>query len=80
MLLHHHMRECYNIIDGAMASDDDTEDDDNAGVTTTAPAVGGDPRTPKQDGRPDPPLPQDDKAAQLAQLRELKAKLDEDRE
>ena len=38
-----------------------------------------DPRTPGNDGQVDPP-PQEDKAAQLAQLRELRAKLDEDRE
>ena len=34
---------------------------------------------PRKDGQADPP-PQDDKAVQLAQLRELKAKLDEDHE
>ena len=34
---------------------------------------------PGNDGQVDPP-PQEDKAVQLAQLRELKAKLDEDRE
>ena len=36
-------------------------------------------RTPGNDGQVDPP-PQEDRAAQLAQLRELKMKLDEDRE
>ena len=40
--------------------------------------AGEEPRTPGNDGRVDPP-PQEDKAAQLAQLRELRAKLDEDR-
>jgi len=34
---------------------------------------------PRNDGQVDPP-PQEDRAAQLAQLRELKAKLDEDHE
>ena len=38
-----------------------------------------DPRLPRNNDQVDPP-PQEDKAAQLAQLRELKAKLDEDRE
>ena len=37
------------------------------------------PRTPGNEGQADPP-PQDNKATQLVQLRELKAKLDEDRE
>ena len=68
-------RECFNV-DGAMATTDDTED---TVAGARAPAAGGDPRTPRNDGQADPP-PQDDKAAQLAQLRELKAKLDEDRE
>jgi len=44
-----------------------------------APAAREDPRTPGNDGQVDPP-PQEDRAAQLAQLRELKTKLDEDRE
>ncbi|XP_021315167.1 protein enabled homolog [Sorghum bicolor] len=44
-----------------------------------APVAREDPRTPRNNEQVDPP-PQDDKAAQLAQLRELKAKLDEDRE
>jgi hypothetical protein len=68
-------RECFNV-DGAMATTDDKKD---AATGARAPAVGGDPRTPGNEGQADPP-PQDDKAAQLAQLRELKAKLDEDRE
>ena len=67
--------ECFNI-DGAVATTDDTED---AAVAARAPIVGGDPRTPGNEEQADPPL-QDVKAAQLAQLRELKAKLDEDRE
>ena len=37
------------------------------------------PRTPRNDGQVDP-APQEDRAAQIAQLWELKAKLDEDRE
>jgi len=44
-----------------------------------APVAREDPRTPRNNGQVDPP-PQEDKAAQLAQLWELKAKLDEDRE
>jgi hypothetical protein len=59
-------RECFNIKDGAVATTDDTEDD---GIAAAALAVGA-----------NPPPPQDDKAMQLAQLRELKSKLDEDRE
>jgi hypothetical protein len=73
-------RECFNIVDGAVASSDDTEDDGNAGAAVAAPAAGGDPKTPGQEGPQNPPPPQDEKAEQLAQLRELKAKLDEDRE
>ena len=69
------MRECFNV-DGAAATMDDTED---AAASARAPAAGGDPRTPGNKGQADPP-PQDDKATQLAQVRELKAKLDEDRE
>ena len=68
-------RECFNI-DGVVATTDDIED---AAAGARAPTARGDPRTPRNDGQVDPP-PQDDKAAQLAQLRELKAKLDEDRE
>jgi len=74
------IRECFNIVDGVVATDDDTEDDSNAGATATAPAAGGDPRTAEQEGRPNPPLHQDDKAAQLAQLQELRAKLNEDQD
>ena len=61
-----------------MACDDDTEDDGNTGAAATALAAGGKPRTPEQEGQLDLPLPQDDKATQLTQLWELKAKLDED--
>ena len=68
-------RECFNI-DGAVATTDDTED---AATGARAPTAREDPRTPGNDGQADPP-PQVDKAAQLAQLQELKAKLDEDRE
>ena len=63
-----------------MATDDDTMDDGNAGAAASALVVGGNPRTPRQEGQLDLPSPQDDKATQLAQLRELKAKLDEDRD
>ena len=68
-------RECYNI-DGEVATTDETQD---AVAGGRAPVAREDPRTPGNDGRVDPPA-QDNKAAQLAQLRELKAKLDEDRE
>ena len=68
-------RECFNV-DEAVATMDDTQD---AATGARAPTVREDPRTPGNDGQVDPP-PQDDKAVQLAQLRELKAKLDEDRE
>jgi hypothetical protein len=68
-------RECFNI-DGAVATMDDTQDATAGGQ---APAAREDPRTPRNDGQVDPP-PQDDKATQLVQLQELKAKLDEDRE
>jgi len=65
--------KCFNV-DGAVASTDDTED---SVAGARAPTAGEDPRIPGNDGQADPP-PHDDKAAQLAQLRELKAKLDED--
>ena len=68
------MRECFNI-DGEVATTDDTQD---AAVGGRTPLAREDPRTPRNNGRVDP-LPQEDKAAQLAQLWELKAKLDEDR-
>jgi hypothetical protein len=68
-------RECFNV-DRAVATMDDTED---ATTGARAPAAGGDPRTPGNNGQADSP-PQDNKAAQLAQLQELKAKLDEDHE
>ena len=67
-------KECFNI-DGAVVTTDDTED---AAPGARAPAVGEDPKTPRNKGQGNP-QPQDDKAAQLVQLRELKAKLDEDR-
>lgn len=38
------MRECFKIVDGAMATDNDTKDDGNAGATSTTPAARGDPR------------------------------------
>jgi hypothetical protein len=56
-------RECFNI-DGAVATTEDTED---AAAGARAPTAGEDPRTPGNDREADPP-PQDDKAAQLAQL------------
>lgn len=73
-------REFFNIIDGAVATTDNTEDDGNVATTAAAPAARADLRTPRSKEYPDPPPPQDDKAAQLVQLRELKTKLDEDRE
>ena len=73
------IRECFNII-GAMATIDNMEDEGNAtAATAPAPAAGANLRISRNKGQADPP-PQDDKAAQLAQLHELKAKLDEDRE
>jgi len=68
-------RECYHI-DGVVETTDETHDATAGG---RAPAAREDPRTPGNDGQVDP-LPQEDRAAQLAQLRELKSKLDEDRE
>jgi len=68
-------RECFNI-DGEVETTDETQD---AVASGRAPVAREDPRTPGNDGQVDPP-PQEDKAAQLAQLRELKAKLDEDHE
>jgi len=68
-------RECFHI-DGAVETTDETQD---AVAGGRAPAAREDPRTPGNDGQVDPP-PQEDRAAQLAQLRELKTKLDEDRE
>jgi len=68
-------RECFNI-DRGVETTDETQD---AVTGSRAPAAREDPRTPGTDGQVDPP-PQEDKAAQLAQLRELKAMLDEDRE
>ena len=58
------------------ATTDDTQD---AAAAGRAPVAREDPRTPSNNGQVDPP-PQEDKSAQLAQLRELKAKLDEVRE
>jgi len=66
-------RECFNV-DGALATMDDTKD---AAAGARALTAGGDPRTAGNDRQVDPP-PQDNKAAQLAQLHELKAKLDKD--
>ena len=68
-------RECFHI-DGAVETTDETQD---AVAGGRAPAAREDPRTPGNDGQVDP-HPQEDRAAQIAQLRELKAKLDEDRE
>ena len=56
------MRGSFNIVDGVVATTDDMEDDGNAAATATLVART-DPRTPGQEGRPDPPPPQDDKAA-----------------
>jgi len=68
-------RECYHI-DGAVETTDETQD---AVADGRAPGAREDPRTPGNDVQDDP-VPQEDRAAQLAQLRELKTKLDEDRE
>jgi len=68
-------RECFHV-DGAVETTDETQD---AVVGGRAPAAREDPRTPGNDGQVDP-LQQEDRAEQLAQLRELKTKLDEDRE
>jgi hypothetical protein len=50
------MQECFNVKDGAVASNDDTTEDDDNGAAPT-PAVGGDPKTPEQGGQLDPPPP-----------------------
>ena len=68
-------RECFHI-DRAVETTDETQE---AVAGGRAPAAREDPRTPGNDGQIDP-LPQEDRAAKLAQLRELKTKLDEDRE
>jgi len=68
-------RECFNV-DGEVETTDEIQDAVAGGRDLVARE---DPRTPGNDGQVDP-LPQEDKATQLAQLRELKAKLDEDRE
>ena len=68
-------RECFNI-DGEVETTDETQEAIAGGRALVARE---DPRTPGNDGQVDPP-PQEDKATQLAQLRELRAKLDEDRE
>jgi len=67
-------RECFNI-DGEVETTDETQD---AVAGGRAPVAREDPRTPGNNGQVDPP--QEDKATQLAQLWELRAKLDEDRE
>jgi len=56
-----------------------TDETQDAVAGGRAPAAREDPRTPWNDGQVNPP-PQEDRAAQIVQLRELKAKLDEDRE
>ena len=68
-------RECFHI-DGAVETTDEKQD---AVAGGRAPTAGEDPRTPGNDGQIDPP-PQEDRATQLAQLRELITELDEDRE
>jgi len=68
-------RDCFHI-DGIVETTDETQD---AVAGGRAPTAREDPKTPANDGQVDPP-PQKDRAAQLAQLRELKAKLNEDRE
>ena len=56
-----------------------TDETQDAVAGGRAPVAREDPKTPGNDGQVDPP-PQEDKAAQLAQLQELKAKFDEDHE
>jgi len=68
-------RECFNI-DREVETLDETQD---TVAGSRVPVAREDPRTPGNNGQVDPP-PQEDKAAQLAQLRELHAKLDEDHE
>jgi len=68
-------RECFHI-DGAVETTVETQD---AVAGGRVPPAREDPRMPGNDGQVDPP-PQEDRAAQIAQLHELKAKLDEDRE
>ena len=68
-------RECFHI-DGAVQTTDETQ---YAVAGGRAPGAREVPRTPRNDGQVDPP-PQEDRAVQLAQLREHKVKLDEDRE
>jgi len=67
--------ECFNI-DGEVETTDETQD---AVAGGRAPIAREDPRTPGNNSQVDS-LAQEDKAAQLAQIRELRAKLDEDRE
>ena len=59
-------RECFNI-DGAVETTDETQD---VVAGDRVPAAREETRTPGNDGQVDPP-PQEDRAAQLAQLREL---------
>jgi len=66
-------RECCHV-DGAVETTDETQD---AAAGGRAPTTWEDPRMPGNDGKVDPPL-QEDRVTQLAQLRELKMKLDED--
>jgi len=58
---------------------ENTDETQDAVAGGRVPKAREDPRTPGNDGQIDPPPPED-RAAQLAQLRVLKAKLDEDRE
>ena len=66
-------RECFNV-DREVETTDETQD---AVAGGRAPVAREDPRTPGNNSQVDPP-PEEDKATQLAQLRELKARLDED--
>ena len=59
-----------------METTDETQD---AAAGGRAPTAREDPRMIGNDGQVNPP-PQEDRAVQLAQLRELKTKLDKDRE
>ena len=49
--------ECFNIVDGAVASNDDTEDDGKAGAAAAAPAAGGNPELPNKRGGRTHPFP-----------------------
>ena len=68
-------RECFNV-DGEVETTNETQD---AVAGERAPVAREGSKTPRNDGQVDPP-PQEDKAAQLVQLRELRSKVNEDHE